>query len=134
MRMAQCHTDKRYFALGLCYRCYQREWKRKRGEIERQAARERYRKNPEPHKARNLRLRYGITRGDWNVLFAAQAGLCAICHGEHTLHVDHDHVTGEVRGLLCRNCNWIVGSIEKSNDPEKVLESMGNYLRERERR
>jgi hypothetical protein len=50
--------------------------------------------------------RYGITRVQYNALFKKQGGACAIC--EETLyapHIDHDHKTGKVRGLLCVSCN-----------------------------
>lgn len=68
--------------------------------------------NPQvTHKAR-LR-RYGLTPDDFARLMAAQGGKCAICsatvgggNGDgETLHVDHNHATGTVRGLLCSPCN-----------------------------
>jgi Recombination endonuclease VII len=48
-------------------------------------------------------------------LFEAQGGVCAICGkppGERALHVDHDHETGQVRGLLCYSCNTKLGWLE----------------------
>jgi Recombination endonuclease VII len=50
----------------------------------------------------------GITDADYQALLASQGGGCAICdHPPRTrrLHVDHDHKTGKVRGLLCHRCN-----------------------------
>ena len=63
------------------------------------------------------KVRYGITIEDFDKLLEKQNGLCAICQsppsdcnrGNHTLHVDHDHTTGEVRGLLCFRCNRAIG-------------------------
>src|SRR4051794_16889408 len=53
----------------------------------------------------NLRLLYGITVEQYDELFEAQGGCCAICGGEcktrRKLAVDHNHNTGDVRGLLC---------------------------------
>lgn len=52
--------------------------------------------------------RYGLEPGEYDVLLAAQGGRCAICGnrpGRKRLAVDHDHQTGEVRGLLCERDN-----------------------------
>ena len=46
-----------------------------------------------------------------------QGESCAICNGgtsKHFLAVDHDHRTGEVRGLLCANCNKVLGRFRDS--------------------
>lgn len=66
-------------------------------------------------RARSLRRRYGITPEDFERMLTVQAGLCAICGCDpatkytakwhRVLHVDHNHETGEVRGLLCHKCN-----------------------------
>jgi hypothetical protein len=53
--------------------------------------------------------RYGIDRLAYEMLLAKQGGVCAICKSpppkKTPLHVDHDHDTGVVRGLLCGKCN-----------------------------
>lgn len=56
---------------------------------------------------------YGLADGEYAALLAFQGGVCYICRRANgatkKLAVDHDHVTGEVRGLLCSNCNrWVV--------------------------
>jgi hypothetical protein len=54
---------------------------------------------------------YGITLEKYNELFEKQNGVCAIC-GTSTnkpLYIDHNHKTGEVRGLLCVKCNSGIG-------------------------
>lgn len=61
------------------------------------------------------RLRqYGITRAMWNTLFDTQGRICAICGRSqptsHDWHTDHDHETGSVRGVLCRQCNTGLGN------------------------
>ena len=75
----------------------------------------------------------GITLGDYDLLFAAQDGVCAICErtaaeaggrGEH-LHVDHDHDTNAVRALLCHPCNIGLGSFY--DNPER-LRVAADYL------
>ena len=75
--------------------------------------------------------KYGITPRIYNELFDKQDGCCAIC-GVHqselpyTLCIDHDHITGKVRGLLCNNCNTGIGRFK---DREELLEKALNYLR-----
>ena len=69
------------------------------------------------NKDRNLRKRYGITLKQYNEMLKDQDYKCAICLKPHTkeakgLQVDHCHVTGRVRGLLCCYCNRkVVGRI-----------------------
>lgn len=57
---------------------------------------------------------YGLTVETFDSLLDRQDGVCAICQREfaRTPHVDHDHKTGEVRGLLCYSCNSAVGYLQ----------------------
>ena len=60
--------------------------------------------------------KYGMTPDDYLSLLAKQNGVCAICSKppkNNRLAVDHDHDTGEVRGILCHPCNRHVGYFEK---------------------
>ena len=69
---------------------------------------------------------YGITMSDYNNLFEKQSGCCAICHKFYeALCVDHNHMTGKVRGLLCRKCNVGIGVL---NDDIKILTDAVKYL------
>ncbi|MEV6547987.1 endonuclease VII domain-containing protein [Streptomyces sp. NPDC051597] len=69
------------------------------------------------HREYNLRSLYGISESDFQDLLATQGGKCALCPmifaniGRRNLCVDHDHVTGRVRGLLCRRCNSSIGQL-----------------------
>jgi len=79
--------------------------------------------------ARNnsLKRKYGITHDAYNMLYERQEGKCAICgNPENLLHVDHNHTTGKVRGLLCNNCNGGIGFL---NDDIKILEQAIKYLK-----
>lgn len=60
--------------------------------------------------------KYGLTREAYLNMIDAQEGLCAICkrQPEHDLRVDHDHETGNVRALLCSNCNSGLGLFEEN--------------------
>lgn len=78
-----------------------------------------------------LRHRYGLTLADYDALLLAQGGVCAICllpesHARSKrLAVDHCHVTGAVRGLLCYRCNVSLGYL--GNDHRRAL-SAAAYL------
>jgi hypothetical protein len=64
----------------------------------------------------HLRRRYGITVDDFDRMLAEQGGLCAICREAPAEHVDHDHATNRVRGLLCFNCNGALGQFRDRRD------------------
>ena len=73
--------------------------------------------DPEARRDRTLVRRYGITVEEYDALFDAQQGKCALCGGDSNgrgrLAVDHDHATGRVRGLLCFTCNTALGRLER---------------------
>jgi hypothetical protein len=73
--------------------------------------------------------KYGLTMADYNAMLAAQDMACAICgqRPQKTLYVDHDHETGEVRGLLCVRCNTGLGMFR---DSIRLLASAIVYLEE----
>jgi Recombination endonuclease VII len=57
-----------------------------------------------------------------------EAGKCAICHGTVWLQVDHDHETGEIRGVLCGSCNGLVGALERVNEAGLLAGAARAYL------
>lgn len=67
--------------------------------------------------------KYGLTPQSWQNLFDSQGGRCAICgtdvNGKKRFHVDHDHTSGAVRGILCTKCNVGIGALK--DDPEIVF-------------
>ena len=64
----------------------------------------------------HLKHRYGITVDDYERMLAEQGGLCALCKERPAEHVDHDHLTGRVRGLLCFCCNQGLGNFRDRAD------------------
>jgi hypothetical protein len=76
-----------------------------------------------------LKDAYGISVNDYEWLFILQGGRCATCQtSDFKPHVDHDHKTGKVRGLLCRTCNLALGYIE-ALDPA-VIEALRRYAQD----
>lgn len=79
----------------------------------------------------NRRYLYGLSDEQYQTLLAAQDGRCAICGGTEwggktkTPHVDHDHATGAVRGLLCSACNHGLGNFR--DDPVR-MRAAADYL------
>jgi hypothetical protein len=70
---------------------------------------------------------YGISKLDYDRMYQIQGGECKICKVHQTdlkkrLSVDHDHITGKVRGLLCTRCNVCLGIYEK------YKQAFTNYL------
>jgi len=61
------------------------------------------------------RRRYGLNEEEYNNMILSQNNLCAICNksSSKTLHIDHDHITGKVRGLLCSSCNTGIGMLQE---------------------
>lgn len=86
-------------------------------------------RRPKAYRDRHLKWAYGITSDTYEIMWKSQSGLCAICGKpeptERDLCVDHDHMTGKVRELLCLKCNWLLGN---SHDSITTLESAIGYL------
>ena len=86
-------------------------------------------------KEEHLWKKYKITFEDFKDMFDSQNGICATCPrkinfgltntSKDRACVDHDHATGEVRGLLCNHCNRALGLIE---DNIETLKKMQEYL------
>jgi hypothetical protein len=79
---------------------------------------QKYQDHRESHRNTQLRCDFGITLVEYKEMLAIQGGGCAICDGQSTngrrLSVDHCHETGQIRGLLCDNCNFALGHLRNS--------------------
>ena len=73
----------------------------------------------------HLRKSYGLTESEVVEILTSQDGLCAICQSAPAIHIDHDHRTGAVRGMLCFRCNAALGQLGDSPD---VLVRATRYL------
>ena len=99
-------------------------------------------RNADPERCRiarreqNLQGKYGITSAQAATLYARQGNACAICldpaplGGRSGAHIDHDHSTGAIRGILCGSCNLGIGKFH--DDPAK-LDAAAAYLRQAKR-
>lgn len=73
-----------------------------------------------------LKRKYGMTLDEFYQLHVKQEGKCKACKcSKHNLVVDHCHVTGRIRGLLCSSCNKALGFAQDSVD---ILKSLVEYL------
>lgn len=143
MRYSNCHPDKRYFAKGLCAKCYCKKTHDRRQKdpeiVKKNRARAlKWRKdNPERtllmDTKKQLFRKYGITLEKYNEMLSSQDFVCKICKKPETiktnirtnkLAVDHCHSTGKVRDLLCMKCNTVLSHIEKTG-----TEHFDNYLK-----
>lgn len=146
VRLAECHPQRKNKARGLCGPCYD-QWLKKsnpsyanRQKLAKSAW---WDKSPEyraiANAKRKLRGRtykeqrttvlrqYGLTIQDYETLLIKQNYACALCYrkqGKRHLHVDHNHETNKVRGLLCHQCNWYLGTID--NDPT-IIDRIKSY-------
>lgn len=95
----------------------------------------RRKRNAHPERKRKQRDAYyrrtfGISADDFDALLREQGGGCAICacvpERAASFHLDHDHLSGTIRGILCLSCNQGVG---KFRDDAALLERAAEYVR-----
>ena len=83
--------------------------------------------DPQVRRKYALRQKYGLSLEEYDTMMHKQNGACAICGSNGRLHVDHNHDTGKVRGLLCMDCNTGIGKLQDSAD---LLKKAAEYLTE----
>ena len=124
------HVDRTHSANGMCKGCASVAWKKA---------------NPEAMikgiRRRHLKTHYGLSLENYEALWDRQKGVCANarCRAKFPKHppagnrgprwclqVDHDHLTGKIRGLLCANCNATLGS---AGDSIAHLHGLIDYLK-----
>ena len=89
------------------------EYQRKYREINSERVKELSRKT-------HIMRKFGITIEEYDAMSSAQNGVCAICENPcatgYKLAVDHNHTTGKIRALLCKNCNTAIGLLKENTD------------------
>ncbi len=107
---------------------YQKNKERVKGYNDRYHAKE---ENKKQSYLRNIKRNYGLEPHQYYEMFMRQVGKCAICSvsfgDERSIrpHVDHDHSTGAVRGLLCDGCNKGIGALR---DNPRALRKAADYV------
>lgn len=97
-------------------------------------------KNPDKMRAIDLKKNYDLPIEEYIEMLLDQKGVCAVCEQPETsidhrtkkvrnLAVDHNHVTGKVRGLLCSHCNRGMGFLREDI---KILRNLIKYLEDTE--
>jgi len=97
-------------------------WARNREHAEEKAAQ--WRARDGNLRRAQLKYRHGITPEQYETMLESQAGCCAVCGAKpngRRLHVDHNHTTGAVRGLLCHNCNVALGLLAEDSGRLRAL-------------
>lgn len=120
-RLASFHRHTRFGTQYNCKRCANKiakAWRKRNPSY----GKARWSANRPYFRNHRLLERYGISLDDYNRMYARQRRRCAICRRPERrrlrgriapLVVDHDHVTGRVRGLLCHRCNTALGYVEQ---------------------
>jgi hypothetical protein len=92
--------------------------------------RARYLRDAGSDRSRHIRRKYGISLEEYVAFFEVAGGRCEGCERQpkkrKDLHLDHDHATGKIRGVLCRDCNHALGNVR---DRGWVLENLAKYLK-----
>jgi hypothetical protein len=105
-----------------------REWSKSHPEAKAAQRRKWLAANPEKSRDQKLRSSYGMTAMDYDAMLAAQGGRCAnpgcrtdAPRGMGRFHVDHDHRTGKIRGLLCNGCNLALGHLGDGCNNDRIF-------------
>lgn len=128
-RINECgHPERKHQAKGKCAQCYHLSPKQRQ-----------YREDYANSNRRRDQLKhhYGITIEQYDAMLAKQNGVCAICQNPprgkmKRLSVDHDHITGAVRGLLCITCNRTVGYLDNATWADSATQYLQAHKEQQE--
>lgn len=125
--VSTCHPERKHAGHGLCKPCYDAQY----GAAHRDSANAKKRAWGQANPKRRLEILrkylYGVTPEEVNEQLEKQGGLCAICVKAPASQLDHDHVSGKMRGLLCSPCNQALGLF--GDDCERLERAIDYLLR-----
>ncbi len=117
----------------------QNKYREKNREKIAKSQREYYKLHRKERISYTMKKRFGITLEQYSRILKEQNGVCAICGNKEThkhqsgkikeLAIDHNHITGKVRGLLCERCNHGLGKFNADSNGIELLCSAISYLR-----
>lgn len=117
-----------------CVKEYGKLYRAKNKEIISEKKRIYHKINPHIKRKSHLKKEFNLTLEDYTKMLNAQFGKCKICgidkvdNRQHKhFHIDHNHNTGKIRGLLCSKCNTLLGA---SKDNIDILKNAIKYLEE----
>lgn len=119
------YPDGYYWCCSECYKA--KEWVYRAGEEPNN--RKARRRDKRARRIISVESVYGLLEQEYLEKIREQENLCAICHKKDegkVLCIDHNHKSGEVRGLLCHNCNIGLGNFK---DNPEILEAAIGYLK-----
>lgn len=122
--------DRLQSSCKVCQHNAQTEWYKKNPAANRNQCKKYYGGNKNKWRERQYKNTYGMTIEEIEGMFVSQNGKCPICEKEFqtikTMHIDHDHMTGVTRELLCGKCNTAIGLLEENI---KHMENAINYVK-----
>lgn len=100
-----CHPELEHQAKGLCNSCYQKQYRVSKPVCLKYT------------REKHLKRKYGISLNDFNTILKEQGGHCKLCTMIPDVKfknfcVDHHHISGKIRGILCKFCNSKLGWYE----------------------
>lgn len=124
--------ERRRWRCDKCREKHAEEWKINNRDKLLEHRRKWAKNNPEKirenSRKQSLRRKYGLTVEEYESILRGQGGVCLICKTvEKRFVVDHDHKTGRVRGILCHNCNLVIGHAKES---VAILNRAAKYISE----
>lgn len=114
-RVATCHSDREYYAKGLCRPCYE-------------SARPKRKQNPATGRKKHAKLKFGLSLEQYDKLIQ-EAKVCGLCSKPFVSNngpvLDHNHKTGKHRLVIHRLCNAAIGIF---NDDPTLCRLAAEYL------
>jgi hypothetical protein len=106
-----------FYIQGRCKTCWNKHYTERNKQVY----------DPLRERDRQLRKNFGISLEEYTKMYNDQGGVCAICNHESdtALHVDHNHTTNDIRGLLCHKCNHALGQL---NEDLEIITNMYEYI------